>query len=117
MIMQPRYLCWMAALLLTGAARVAVAHDVLASGVSLWVRPGGMDLEVYLNRAAAVDLILPKGVQLILDEETFGKSKAKLLAVGPSLFDIAAGEGAGQAIVPERVQVGLTDENDVKFDI
>jgi hypothetical protein len=96
-------------------AGIASAHQSLESTDSFWVRPTGIEAEIYMSRGAADLLVAREGEMVTIVRDNFGVFQARLAAVGPSLLSVAGEDGA--TLVADASKASMTDEDDICFSL
>ena len=98
-------------LILALLPHTARAHDVLSSTLNIWVRPSGMDAELYMARAAA-GMLIPKDNQ---PTAISPENLSALKSVAPQTFQLTAEDGT--LLTPDSASVSVTEENDILFNL
>lgn len=104
-------------LLVFTAALLAVplrAHDPAESWTEAIVRPDQIELLVTMAQATALKLIDPAAKIAQLTPENFPQHRPKLIEAGAALFAITS---LKTRMAVRKVEVELTEENDVAFKI
>ncbi len=107
----PRFLALAAALLLAAPLR---AHDPAESWTEVVVHANEMELLVTTAQVNALKLIDPTNKIPVLTQENFSQHRARLIEAGASLFTVTSIKAPMR---PRKVEVQLTEENDVVFTI
>jgi hypothetical protein len=93
---------------------VALAHDIGASNATFYVRPTGIDVELYMGLNAGALLIPdPTGQLVVITPNTFNDFSDRLQSAGADLFALSATDDT--PIKPESVAVNITDQSDVEY--
>ena len=90
------------------------AHDPAESWTEAIVRPDQMELLVTMAQANALKLIDPRNQIPQLTQENFAQHRTRLLEAGATLFTITS---LKSRVASRKVEVELTEENDVVFKI
>ncbi len=91
----------------------ARAHNPLQGSTNLWLRPEGLEVEFVIGTASARHLsgnLSPTPIT----NENFSTYQPRLAELAPALFDITSN---GATLPPLSINVSLTDELDVRFDL
>ncbi len=92
----------------------ARAHDPAESWTEAIVKPEQLELLVTMAQANALKLIDPAAKIPSLTPENFARHRPKLIEAGAALFTITS---LKTRMAARRVEVELTEENDVAFKI
>jgi hypothetical protein len=107
----PRLILVFASALLAASLR---AHDPAESWTSVTVKPDSMELLVTMAQINALKLIDPTNKIPRLTQENFGEFRARLVKAGAALFTVTSLKAG---VASRKVEVELTEENDVVFNI
>ncbi len=111
MLIVPRFATLVVAALLAAPLR---AHDPAESWTEAIVHPDQLELLVTMAQVTALKLIDPAGKIAQLTPENFAQHRARLVQAGAVLFTITS---VKTQVAARRVDVQLTEENDVAFRI
>ena len=92
---------------------VANAHSSLESTLSFWVRPTGIDVQIYMSRGSAAVLLEKEGEHITIVRENFSTFENRLAGYGPALLSLTGGDGATLKV--ESSAALLTDEDDICY--
>ena len=102
------------ALALCSLATPARAHDPFEAFTAAVIRPDRLDLIITMAQSTALKLIDPAARLPSLAPENFAEHRPRLLREGAALFTITS---VRTPLAPRKVDVELTEENDVVFKI
>jgi hypothetical protein len=105
----------LAAVILLVGARGAAAHISLESTDSLWIRPTGIDVRIYMSRGSADAVIAADGEVVTIVRDNFEDFQKRLSAAGPGLLMLTNGDGT--KLKADSSMALLTEDNDICFEL
>jgi hypothetical protein len=93
--------------------RVAAGHSSLESTLSFWVRPTGIDAQIYMSRGSAAVLLEKQRENLTIVRENFAEFQQRLAANGPALLVLT--DQGQTALAPDASAASITDEDDICY--
>ncbi len=98
-----------------GAVGVAQAHDSLQSTESIWVRPTGVQVDIYMSPISADVLVEKKGEAVIITADNFSEYAGRLAEVGTGLLSVSAQDEIGMRA--DASSASMTEEQDICFSL
>jgi hypothetical protein len=93
----------------------ASAHDVGESNATFFIRPTGIDVELYMGLNAGAILIADGGQFVVITPNTFPDYSDRLQVVASGLFILSGGDGA--TLQPDAMTVSMTEQTDVLYNL
>lgn len=105
----------LAAILIMATAHPAAAHISLESTDSLWIRPTGIDVRIYMSRGSADAVIAAPGETVTIVRDNFPAFQPRLAAAGPGLLLLTTADG--KTLMADAASAALTDDDDICYQL